>query len=216
LDHRPRLKADAQPELAPADGRKRLDIGLHPCRSRGGCVWGREERHYGVAHGLHHPPAVRFDRFAQLLHAGRDLFRSPRVSGRLRSRRMTAGMRSRLRPWYWPLPKTNSSASLPSRVTTISFAIFACLSARRVSSSSSGLSSTTMIIFWGIAPPSFSIGPLSTIGPRSAMTRHRSRTLGQTGGPAPRRSRASGGIAAVPSFRLLRRALSARANERAR
>src|SRR5437879_8024662 len=39
--------------------RKRFDIGLHTCRSRGGCVWGREERHYGVAHGLHHPPAVR-------------------------------------------------------------------------------------------------------------------------------------------------------------
>ena len=83
LDHRPRLKADAQPELAIPDGRKRFDIGLHPCRSRGGCVWGREERHYGVAHGLHHPPAVRLDRVAQHLHANRDLFHSPRVSGRL-------------------------------------------------------------------------------------------------------------------------------------
>src|SRR5882672_4950516 len=89
--------------------------------------------------------------------------------GSFRSRRMTAGIRSRLRPSYWPLPKTNSSASLPSRVTTISFAIFACFSARRVSSSSSGLSSTTMIIFWDIAPPSFSIAPLSTIGSRSPV-----------------------------------------------
>src|SRR2546422_6306122 len=35
--------------------------------------------------------------------------------GSFRSRRMTAGMRSRLRPAYWPLPKTNSSASFPSR-----------------------------------------------------------------------------------------------------
>src|SRR5882762_3527385 len=89
--------------------------------------------------------------------------------GSFRSRRMTAGICSRLRPSYWPLPKTNSSASLPSRVTTISLAIFACLSARRVSSSSSGLSSTTMIIFWGIASPSFSIGPLSTTGSRSPV-----------------------------------------------
>src|SRR6267378_2367316 len=31
LDHRPRLQADAQPALAPADGRKRFDVGLHPC-----------------------------------------------------------------------------------------------------------------------------------------------------------------------------------------
>src|SRR3989454_2773040 len=83
LDHRPRLKADAQPELATPGGRKRFDIGLHPCRSRGGCVWGREERPYGVAPGLHHPPAVRLDRVAQHLHANRDLFHSPRVSGRL-------------------------------------------------------------------------------------------------------------------------------------
>src|SRR6267143_1088775 len=89
--------------------------------------------------------------------------------GSFRSRRMTAGIRSRLRPAYWPLPNTNSSASLPSRVTTISLAIFACLSARRVSSSSSGLSSTTMISFWGIAPPSFSTGPLSTTGSRSPV-----------------------------------------------
>src|SRR5467141_1145282 len=83
LDYRPRLKADAQPELAPADGRKRFDVGLHACRRRRGGVRGREQRHYGVAHGLHHPPAVRFDRFAQLLHADRDLFHRPRVSGRL-------------------------------------------------------------------------------------------------------------------------------------
>src|SRR3989449_4029061 len=83
LDHRPRLKADAQPELAPADGRKRFDVGLHPCRRRRRGVWGREQRHHGVAHGLHHPPAVRFDRFAQLLHANRDRLDSARVSGRL-------------------------------------------------------------------------------------------------------------------------------------
>src|SRR6267378_3713079 len=98
--------------------------------------------------------------------------------GSFRSRRITAGIRSRLRPAYWPVPKTNSRASLPSRVTTISFAIFACFSARRVSSSSSGLSSTTMIIFWDIAPPSFSIAQPSTIGSRSAMKRHPPSGLG--------------------------------------
>src|SRR5882672_8491424 len=92
--------------------------------------------------------------------------------GSFRSRRMTAGIRSRLRPSYWPLPKTNSRASLPSRVTTISLAIFACLSARRVSSSSSGLSSTTMIIFWDIARASFPIEvPSSGVGLRHIAVR---------------------------------------------
>src|SRR5712664_3783132 len=35
-----------------------------------------------------------------------------------------------------------------------------------------------MIIFWDIAPPSFSLAPLSTIGSRSAMKRHPPSGLG--------------------------------------
>src|SRR6185503_10094587 len=76
---------------------------------------------------------------------------SPLSLGSLRSSSMTAGFLPVSLPWYLPLPKRKSRASRPSRVTTISLAMRDCLSARSVSSSSSGLSSTRRIIFSAIA-----------------------------------------------------------------
>src|SRR5258706_2100358 len=78
---------------------------------------------------------------------------SPLTFGSFRSSNTTAGMSDRSRPSYWPVPNRNSSASLPSRVMTISFASLEALSARIVSASSSGLSSTSRIIFSGMEPP---------------------------------------------------------------
>src|SRR6266403_1490416 len=79
---------------------------------------------------------------------------SPESFGSLRSSRITAGMRERSRPACAPSPKRKSTASAPSRATTTSFAIFAWRSARVVSSSSSGLSSTSRIILSDMDPPS--------------------------------------------------------------
>src|SRR6266850_4023529 len=78
---------------------------------------------------------------------------SPESFGSLRSSRITAGIRERSRPACAPSPKRKSSASAPSRATTISLAIFAWRSARVVSSSSSGLSSTSRIILSDIDLP---------------------------------------------------------------
>src|SRR5206468_2615225 len=72
LDHRPGLQADAQPELAPAYRRQRVDGAEHR-RGRGHRrVRAREERHHLVADGLHHPPARRLHRLAHQLQAARD------------------------------------------------------------------------------------------------------------------------------------------------
>src|SRR6267142_1203311 len=78
----------------------------------------------------------------------------PESFGSLRSSRITAGVRATSRPACAPSPKRKSSASAPSRATTTSFAIFAWRSARVVSSSSSGLSSTSRIILSDMDPPS--------------------------------------------------------------
>src|SRR5438445_571672 len=74
---------DAQPELARADRRQRVDGAEH----RGGRghrrVRAREERHHLVAHGLHHPPARRLHRLAHQLQAARDRAVRRRVAGHL-------------------------------------------------------------------------------------------------------------------------------------
>src|SRR6266571_9259494 len=82
----------------------------------------------------------------------------PLSFGSFRSSSTTAGMGSALSPACLPVPNRKSSASVPSRATKTSFAILALRSARSVSSSSSGLSSTSMMIFSTIASsasPSF-------------------------------------------------------------
>src|SRR4029079_3830169 len=71
----------------------------------------------------------------------------PLSFGSFRSSRITAGVCDTSRPAYLPVANRNSSSSLPSRAITISVASFDCLSARIVSASSSGLSSTSRIIF---------------------------------------------------------------------
>src|SRR5258706_910151 len=75
---------------------------------------------------------------------------SPSSFGSLRSSRTTAGILERSRPACPPRPKRKSTASLPSRTITISFAIFAWRSARSVSSSSSASSSTSRMNFSAI------------------------------------------------------------------
>src|SRR5258706_4777443 len=72
---------------------------------------------------------------------------NPPTFGSLRSSRTTAGSRPSLNALRPPSPKRNSSACAPSRATVTSFAILAFLNERRMSSSSSGLSSTSSIDF---------------------------------------------------------------------
>src|SRR5439155_10207868 len=81
----------------------------------------------------------------------------PSSLGSLRSSRTTAGIVGGSRPACRPVPKRKSTASWPSLATTTLLAMFAFRSARSVSSSSFGLSSTSRIIFsiivsWRWAP----------------------------------------------------------------
>src|SRR6266699_2839056 len=77
----------------------------------------------------------------------------PLSLGSLRSSRTTAGILGGSRPACWPVPKRKSTASWPSLATKTSFAMLALRSARRVSSSSFALSSTSRIVFSIIVSP---------------------------------------------------------------
>src|SRR6266853_4200511 len=80
----------------------------------------------------------------------------PSSLGSFRSSRTTAGIAGGSRPAYLPVPKRKSIASWPSLAMVTSLAMFAFLSARSVSSSSFGLSSTSRIILFIVflpAPP---------------------------------------------------------------
>src|SRR6266480_824551 len=69
----------------------------------------------------------------------------PSTFGSFRSSRMTLGACSTLRPACCPSPKMNSSASAPSRATWMRLVSLLLRKARRASSRSSGLSSTSSI-----------------------------------------------------------------------
>src|SRR6266853_4738088 len=71
----------------------------------------------------------------------------PLSLGSLRSSRTTAGTLGGSRPACWPVPKRKSTASWPSLATKTLLAMLAFRSARRVSSSSFALSSTSRIVF---------------------------------------------------------------------
>src|SRR5712692_9087188 len=71
----------------------------------------------------------------------------PLSLGSLRSSRTTAGIVGGSRPACRPVPKRKSTASWPSLATITLLAMLAFRSARSVSSSSFGLSSTSMIVF---------------------------------------------------------------------
>src|SRR5437867_338990 len=71
----------------------------------------------------------------------------PSSLGSLRSSSTTAGIVGGSRPACRPVPKRKSTASWPSLATTTLLAMFAFRSARSVSSSSFGLSSTSKIVF---------------------------------------------------------------------
>src|SRR5690349_12017663 len=92
-------------------------------------------------------------RVSSLLRMRRSTSR-PSILGSFRSRRMTCGRSCLSRSAYGPVQNRKSNASAPSRTTTSSFPILFFLSARRVSASSSGLSSTSRIILRSILPPS--------------------------------------------------------------
>src|SRR5260221_13686687 len=83
----------------------------------------------------------------------------PSSLGSLRSSRTTAGIAGGSRPAYLPVPNRKSSASWPSLAMATSLAMFAFLSARRVSSSSFGLSSTNRIILSIVFLPAPSAAP---------------------------------------------------------
>src|SRR5260221_2090534 len=76
----------------------------------------------------------------------------PSSLGSLRSSRTTAGIVDGSRPACGPVPNRKSTASWPSLATKTLLAMLAFRSARSVSSSSFGLSSTSMIVF-SISPP---------------------------------------------------------------
>src|SRR5213594_2889770 len=71
----------------------------------------------------------------------------PSSLGSLRSSRTTAGSVCGSRPACGPVPNRKSTASWPSLATKTLLAMLAFRSARRVSSSSFGLSSTSKIVF---------------------------------------------------------------------
>src|SRR5213592_3405380 len=75
----------------------------------------------------------------------------PSSLGSLRSSSTTAGVTGGSRPACLPVPNRKSTASWPSLATITLLAMLAFRSARRVSSSSFGLSSTSMIVFSIIA-----------------------------------------------------------------
>src|SRR6266702_4800904 len=83
----------------------------------------------------------------------------PSSLGSLRSSRTTAGIASGSRPVCRPVPKRKSTASWPSLATTTLLAMFAFRSARSVSSSSFGLSSTSKIVFSIIVSPASPAAP---------------------------------------------------------
>src|SRR5712692_3952464 len=83
----------------------------------------------------------------------------PSSLGSFRSSRTTAGIAGGSRPAYLPVPKRKSIASWPSLAMATSLAMFAFLSARSVSSSSFGLSSTSRIIFSIVFLPAPSAAP---------------------------------------------------------
>src|SRR6266853_3063616 len=83
----------------------------------------------------------------------------PSSLGSLRSSRTTAGIAGGSRPAYLPVPNRKSSASWPSLAMATSLAMFAFLSARSVSSSSFGLSSTSRIILSIVFLPAPSAAP---------------------------------------------------------
>src|SRR5260221_8421004 len=83
----------------------------------------------------------------------------PSSLGSLRSSRTTAGILGSSRPAYLPVPNRKSSASWPSLAMATSLAMFAFLSARSVSSSSFGLSSTSRIILSIVFLPAQSPAP---------------------------------------------------------
>src|SRR6266513_4959194 len=83
----------------------------------------------------------------------------PLSLGSFRSSRITAGIVIGSRPACLPVPNRKSSASWPSLATKTSFAMLALRSARSVSSSSFGLSSTRRIIFSIIVFPALPRAP---------------------------------------------------------
>src|SRR5882672_4142520 len=109
----------------------------------------------------------------------------PSSLGSLRSSRTTAGIVDGSRPACGPVPNRKSTASWPSLATKTLLAILAFRSARSVSSSSFGLSSTSMIVFSIIvspaSPPALSVefrgGRLQRPGRQKAHYR-----LGRDGG----------------------------------
>src|SRR6266567_4379090 len=88
----------------------------------------------------------------------------PLSFGSFRSRRTTAGIGCGLRSECLPVENRKSSASVPSRATKTSLAILAWRSARSVSSSSSGLSSTSMMIFSIITSPAQPVPSFEFLG----------------------------------------------------
>src|SRR5437899_11352424 len=107
----------------------------------------------------------------------------PSSLGSLRSSRTTAGIVGGSRPACWPVPNRKSTACWPSLATITLLAMLAFRSARSVSSSSFGLSSTSMIVC-SIPPPlrraplvEFPCGRLDRAG--GQKPRHR---LGMNGG----------------------------------
>src|SRR5882762_9642296 len=83
----------------------------------------------------------------------------PSSFGSLRSSSTTAGITGGSRPACLPVPNRKSTASWPSLATMTLLAMLAFLSARSVSSSSFGLSSTSMIIFSIIVSPALPAAP---------------------------------------------------------
>src|SRR5437879_5221188 len=83
----------------------------------------------------------------------------PSSLGSLRSSRTTAGIVGGSRPACFPVPKRKSTASWPSLATITLLAILALRSARSVSSSSFGLSSTSRIVFSITVSPALQAAP---------------------------------------------------------
>src|SRR5712671_6951137 len=94
----------------------------------------------------------------------------PSSLGSLRSSRTTAGIVGGSRPAYLPVQNRKSSASWPSLATETWLAMLALRSARSVSSSSFGLSSTSRIIF-SISPSTARRAAPSVEFPRGRLDR---------------------------------------------
>src|SRR5258708_35713098 len=83
----------------------------------------------------------------------------PLCLGSMRPSSTTEGILVGSRPACWPVPKRKSTASWPSLATKTSFAMLDLRSARRVSSSSFALSSTSRIVFSIIVSPALPAAP---------------------------------------------------------